>query len=408
MTVEATSTPRGPEAVTPAAPEADDGRPGPAPESPPAGHAAGRPDDPHTGPPTDPAANPSVVRAAAHARAALATAVTVAVPLAAAVGVFLLLVAAATDAEPVPTFQELLSSSLGDADAVGETLTRAVPLALIGVGTCVALRAGVFNVGGEAQMAMGSVAAYLAVEALGGAPAPLVWLGGAVAAAAGGALWAAGPAVLLVRRGVSEILTTLLVNLATVGILTWLLQDTFLQDPDPAVITAQGARLDPRLELPALIEGTRVHAGVLAVVVAVAVTWWWTRTPSGLRVDLVGANPRLAAHGGVRPQALRIRAFLVAAAVAGLAGAVQLFGVSHRLTTGLTAGVGYSGVLVAVLGRSRPLPTALFALVFAVTVTGAEAIELDGVPRALGYVLQGVLVVGVAGVQGALAWRGRR
>jgi simple sugar transport system permease protein len=353
--------------------------------------------------------NGSPSRAATgYARTALAAGAAVTLPLAGAVAVFLVLVAVATDADPASTFQEFLSSSLGDADAVGETLTRAVPLGLIGVGTCVALRAGIFNVGGEAQMAMGAVAGYLVVEVAGGAPAPLVWLAATVVAGVGGAVWAAVSAVLLVRRGVSEILTTLLVNLATVGILTWLLQDTFLQDPDPTVITAQGARLDSRLELPLLVEGTRLHAGVLVVLAAVAATWWWSRTPSGLRVDLVGANPRLAAHGGVRPRQLRTGAFLASAAVAGVAGAVQLFGVSHRLTTGLTAGVGYSGVLVAVLGRARPLPTALFALVFAVTVTGSEAIELDGVPRALGYVLQGVLVVGVAGIQGALAWRGRR
>jgi simple sugar transport system permease protein len=93
---------------------------------------------------------------------------------------------------------------------------------------------------------------------------------------------------------------------------------------------------------------------------------------------------------------MRIEVFLVSAALAGLAGAVQLFGVSHRLTTGLTGGVGYTGLLVAVLGRGRPAATGVAAVVFAALITGGESLEREGVPRTLGAVIQAVLIVGVA------------
>ncbi|MEO5724401.1 MAG: ABC transporter permease [Ilumatobacteraceae bacterium] len=286
--------------------------------------------------------------------------------------------------------------AFGGVDPISETLTRAVPLAIIGVGAGVALRAGVFNVGGESQMIAGAVAATLVARWFGGAPAVAVWLLAVLAAVVGGAAWAVVPAVLWVRRGVSEILSTLLINFVTTALLAWVLAKTVLHDPDPTVITPQGRQLPAHLDLPLLIHGSRLHIGFLVAVVAVFATAWTLRTATGFRIDLVGANPRLAAQAGVRPTRLRIEVLLISAAFAGLAGAVQLFGLSHRLTTGLTGGVGYTGLLVAVLGRSKPLVTAVAAVVFAALLTGGEALERAGVPRTLSAVVQMVLIIGVA------------
>ena len=286
--------------------------------------------------------------------------------------------------------------SFGSVDAVSETLTRAIPLAMVGVGATIALRAGVFNVGGEGQMAMGAVAAAIVVAAIGGGPAAVVWPIALAAALVGGAAWAVVPAVLWAKRGTSEILSTLLVNFVTASLLTWLLTSTTLQDPSPTVITAQGERIPAALELPQLIDGSRLHAGVFVALALVAGAAWSLRTPAGLRVDLVGANPALAAQAGLRPLRARVLVLLASAAFAGLAGGVQLFGLGHRLTPGLTGGVGYTGVLVAVLGRSRPLLTAVAAVVFAALLTGGEELERAGAGRSLVSVVQAVLVVGVA------------
>jgi len=199
-----------------------------------------------------------------------------------------------------------------------------------------------------------------------------------------------------VRRDVSEILSTLLMNFVATALLAWLLAHTFLHDPDPAVITPQGAPLPADLHLPVLVEGSRVHVGIVVAILAVAATAWLSRTGTGFRIDLVGANPSLGAQAGLRPRRLRVGLLLASAAFAGVAGTVQLFGLSHRLTTGLTGGVGFTGLLVAVLGRGRPIATAVAAVVFAALVTGGEALERDGVPRTLGAVIQGVVLVGVA------------
>jgi ABC-type uncharacterized transport system permease subunit len=309
---------------------------------------------------------------------------------------FVVLVGGFTDVGLADAARAFLSGAFGSVDAVSETLTRAVPLAIVGVGAALGLRAGVFNVGGESQMIMGAVAAVIVTGWVGSAPVAVVWGVAAVAALGGGAVWAVVPAVLWVARGVSEILSTLLINFVTVALLAWLLTNTWLQDPDPYVITAQGAPLADRVVLPVLIGGSRIHAGAFVALVAVAGTAWTMRIGLGYRIDLVGANPSLAAQAGIRPVRLRVAMLLTSAALAGLAGAVQLFGVSYRLSTGLTGGVGYTGVLIAVLGRGRPIATGVAAIVFAILITGGESLEREGVPRTLSAVIQAVLIVGVA------------
>jgi simple sugar transport system permease protein len=310
--------------------------------------------------------------------------------------IFVVLVAAFTDVAVGDAVVALLQGPFGSVDAMSETLTRAVPLAIVGVGAALGLRAGVFNVGGESQMIMGAVGAVVVTDWVGGGPVALVWLLAAAAGLVGGAAWAVVPAVLWAKRDVSEILSTLLINFVTVALLEWLLTETWLKDPDPYVITAQGAPLPDRLLLPVLIDGSRIHAGAFAALAAIALTSWALRSGLGYRVDLVGANSSLAGQAGIHALRLRLGALLGSAAFAGLAGAVQVFGVSHRLSTGLTGGVGYTAVLVAVLGRARPLATGVAAVIFAALVTGGESLEREGVPRTLSAVIQAVLIVGVA------------
>ncbi len=291
------------------------------------------------------------------------------------------------------------NGTFGGIDPISELMARAAPLVLVGIGAAFALRAGVFNVGGEGQMAAGAVAAVVVLNGLGAVPPVLAWIAGLIAALLGGALWATVPAWLSARRGVSEILSTLLLNFMTVNLLTWLLTSTSLQDPDPYVITAQGAPIADSLRFPALISGTRLHAGVAIAGVVVLLAIWAMRTPAGLAVDLIGASPSLAAQGGLHPAFARVGLLLFSAGAAGIAGAIQLFGISHRLTPGLTAGVGYTGLLVAVIGRSRMLNTALAAVIFAFLTLSGEALERAGVPRAVSLLAQGLAVVAVA-VQG--------
>lgn len=355
-------------------------------------------DDPPAPDPTERAGSRpmAIVRTVARALAA-STLVVAAV---------LVLIRLVTGVGPSTVIAEFVDGSFGDAAAIGRTLVRATPLALVGLGAAAAVRAGAINVGGEGQMAIGAITAVSALQILDtSVPGPALWLVAMAAGAVGGALWAVLPAFLWVRRGVSEILTTLLLNFITVSVLLYLLDLSVFADPDPNVVTPQGAPIAERAEFPILWESGRMHAGVLVAVVAVAVFAWWSRTTGGLKVDLAGANPNLAAQAGLRPDRIKVRMLLVSAALAGVAAGVQLMGVSHRVTTGLTGGIGYTGVLVAVLGRSRPVPTAIAAVGFSALVGGGEALEFVDVPRSVVVLVQAIAVVAVAA--GSRGGRGR-
>ena len=309
----------------------------------------------------------------------------------------LLLIWLVTGVDPATSGSQFFGAAFGDQNTITRTLVRAIPLAFVGLGASIALRGGVINVGGEGQMAMGAVFAVLVVEVIGDSfPGPFSWAAALVCGAIGGAFWAIIPAVLAATRNVSEILSTLLMNLITTSVVLYLLGLSLFADPDPFVITPQGAPIPERATLPIVWPDTTLHAGIIVAAIAVAACWWWQRTPDTVRTDLVGANPNLAAQSGLRPRRARTRLLFVSAGFAGVAGAIQLIGVSERLTIGLTGGIGYVGVLVAVLGGRSPIGTVIAAIGFAALVSGGESLEFEGVPRSIAVLAQAIAVISVA------------
>ena len=309
----------------------------------------------------------------------------------------LLLIWLVTGVDPATAGSRFFDGALGDQATIARTLVRAIPLALVGLGATIALRGGVVNVGGEGQMAMGAVFSVVAVQAIGDAlPGPFTWTAAIVCGAVGGAFWAVIPAILAATRNVSEILSTLLMNLITTSVLLYLLGLSLFADPDPFVITPQGKPIPERATFPVVWPNTTLHAGIIVAAIATAACWWWQRTPDAVRTDLVGANANLAAQSGLRPRRVRTRLLFVSAGFAGVAGAIQLIGVSERLTIGLTGGIGYVGVLVAVLGGRSPIGTVVAAIAFAALVSGGEALEFEGVPRSIATLTQAVAVISVA------------
>lgn len=321
----------------------------------------------------------------------------------------LLAVWAFTGVDPVTVLTRFWQGAFGGWSRTAATLTRAIPLVIVGLGAAVALRGGVFNVGGEGQMSIGALGAVVVVAAIGAhVPAPLTWTLALAAGTLAGVCWAIVPAALWARRGVSEILSTLLINFITASLLIWILGWGLFADPDPFVITPQGAPIPERSRLPVIESASRMHLGIVVALVLLVVVWWFMRTPRGLRIDIVGSNPSLAAQSGIDPRRARVTLLLVSAGAAGIAGTVQLLGVSHRVTTGLSGGIGYTGVLVAVLGRSRPLAVAGAAVAFASVLTGGESLEFAGVPRSVIVVVQAALVVAVAAFGRATVGRAAR
>ena len=284
------------------------------------------------------------------------------------------------------------NGSLGTRSAFfSGTLVRAVPLTLVGAGLCVAFRAGVFNIGGEGQLAIGAVAAT--VVGLEHSLGPLHVVAALAAGAVGGALWAGVAAVLKRRFGVLEVISTIMLNFVATNLVAYLvrgpLQEAKRVYPQTELIavSARLARLAP---------GSRLHWGVLLAVTACVVAWWFLReTAAGFRVRVVGASPSAAAIvGRVDVRRVAAGALVVSGALAGLAGGVEVTGVTYALYENISPGYGFSAIAVAILAGQRPLLVPLSALLFATLETGALGMQRDaGVPSVVASALEAVVIL---------------
>jgi len=321
-----------------------------------------------------------------------------------AASVALLIVVAGGD--PVQAMKGLLDGAFGDRYAIAETLVQSVPIAIVALGVAPALRAGIFPVGSEGQLAIGAVTATATVFALKGAPAVLALPAGCLAGLLGGAGWALGPALLRARLGVNEILSTLLMNYLASNLVLWLVR-TVLGAAE-AVATPRSDRLPVEAVIPKLIEGTRLHWGALAVVIGAGALAYWIRSTRGLGYDIFATHRALAARMGVREGTAIIATMLVSGAAAGLAGWIQVAGLQGILYPSVAGGLGFTGVLVALLGGLRPLGIVIAAFVMAVLTTGSNGLQTDtGVPASIAVVTQGLVLLSAALVFAARQRRAR-
>ena len=284
----------------------------------------------------------------------------------------------------------LWRGSVGSSYAItSATLVRATPLLLAGLAVAVAFRAGVWNIGAEGQLLVGATAA-VAIASLPFPGAARIALA-LIAACAAGALWAA-PAAILRRRGVLEVISTIMLNFVALNLVGFIVRGP-LQEPTHAYPQSSALPLEARLPR---VPGTRLHLGV-AIAALAALTLWvlMTRTAWGFRVRAVGANARAAAMAGmIDVQRTTLSAFLVSGALAGLAGGIEATGVTFALYEGLSPGYGYTAIAVALLARLDPLLVIPSAFLFGALEAGATAMQRDAaVPAALVSVVEGSLVL---------------
>lgn len=278
-----------------------------------------------------------------------------------------------------------------------QTMAYATPLVLIALGVAAALRAGVITIGAEGQMVVGAIVATATALWLGAAVS--WWIGlpvGALAGAVGGALWALLPGLAKVRWGVNEILFTLLLNYIAGYLLQFLLRTT-LRDPAGSA-TPQSAPLPHGMLLPQLPLPGRLHIGAVLVAILVVAVLRWSKSRTAFLIGVYGVRPTLAARLGMTPARAVLSTMLVSGVAAGLAGWMQLAGVDGRLQPGVSAGVGFAGIAVTVLGRGNPLGIVAAAIVYASLTTGANGIQLatGTTPASVGTITQGILLLTAA------------
>ncbi|MBN1093886.1 ABC transporter permease [Blastococcus sp. TML/M2B] len=288
--------------------------------------------------------------------------------------------------------------------AIVVILNRAIPLFLAGLAVSVAFRMGLFNIGVEGQYRMATVLAAGAGAAV-SLPAPLHVVFIIVVAMLVGALWAGIVAVLKVTRGVSEVISSIMLNFIALGTASWLLTGPLRGSPEgAAIITTED--LPASGQIPGLnrvfdwiglaqprgeLYGFLVVALLAGIVIAVLLK----RTRFGFDLRATGLSPSAATASGVDARRMVIKAMLISGAVAGLIGLPDLMGKTHHFGTEFTAGLGFLGIAVALLGRNSPIGIALAALLFAFLDRAAVPLQFADIPASVVTIIQGTIVLAV-------------
>jgi general nucleoside transport system permease protein len=278
------------------------------------------------------------------------------------------------------------------------TLVRATPLILTGLAVAWAFSAGVFNIGVEGQFLVGASAATATALAFPSAGI-LSLLATLLAGAVAGALWAGVAAWLRARFSVLEVISTIMLNFLALQLLSYLVHGPL---GDPNGIYPQSPSLSPATRMPHIIPNTRLHLGFVIALLACAVAWFVkTRMAAGFRLRLVGASPQAARIAGlVSVKRVTTLAFLVSGAIAGLAGAVEVTGVTYALYESISPGYGYTAIAVALLANLNPAAVIVSGIGFGALEAGAAAMQRDaGVPAVIASVIEALIILVLATAQ---------
>jgi ABC-type uncharacterized transport system permease subunit len=300
---------------------------------------------------------------------------------------------AAIGEDPLSVYGLMLKETLGSGYGIGQTLFKATPLIFCGLSVAVGFRAGLFNIGGEGQLTVAAFAAALAGAEFHHAPAAVLLPLVLAVAMVTGAAWGAIPGLLKARFGAHEVINTIMLNFIAFALVSYLGRGVF----QPATVrTAEigaGAML-PRLEAwwPAL-RGSPANLSLgLGLLASLAVGLLLFRTRLGFELRALGLNPAAAQYGGVPVGTTQIKAMAIAGALAGLAGMNFVLGYKHFFELGFSAGAGFMGIAVALLGRNHPAGVILAALFFGALSHGGLAIS-QRVPKELVDVLQAIVIL---------------
>lgn len=311
------------------------------------------------------------------------------------VGAFVLL---ALGKNPIEAYGAMLDGAFGSQRAVFRTLTRATPLLLVAIGICIAFRGGMINIGAEGQLFVGAISATAFSIALGGVlPGWLLVILTLAVGTLGGAFWGLIPGVLKARFDVNEILSTVMLNSIATQLVIFLLAGPMI-DPEQVRMgtrVPQSSALPEAVWLGRLAPPSQIHTGLfIAIGMALLVYVLLWRTTIGYRIRAVGQNQDAARYAGIKvPQFLAL-SLVFSGALAGMAGAVEVMGVSHRMVEGFAIGYGFSGIVVALFGRLHPVGAIPSAILFGALLVGADKMQRTvQIPSATIIALQGLIVI---------------
>jgi general nucleoside transport system permease protein len=323
------------------------------------------------------------------------TAVAIGVPVLSVVVALVIagVLLAASGSQPIDAYRSMASAAFGSNFAISTTIVKTLPRLLPALGIALALRAGLWNVGAEGQIYVGALAAT--GVALFGPAAPFP-IGSALALLAGavaGAAWAAIPGALRARRGISEVITSLMLVYVAIHLTNYFVEGPWLVSGSTFPATDV---VPNELRLPNIWPGTLLHAGaIVAVAVFAIVAFVLERTVFGLRLRAVGGNARAAAMAGLSVGSITVTAMAASGALAGVAGGIEVLGSRGRLIEGFSPGYGFEAIAIALLGRLNPVGIVGAALLFGALDAGGAGLQTTaaGISSAIAPITEGLAVV---------------
>jgi len=309
--------------------------------------------------------------------------------------------------DPIAGYSAMFSGAFGGPRQIGETLLRATPLIFTGLAVAYGFRAGLFNIGAEGQLFLGGLAAAFVGLKVAGLPwivsAPLV----IISAAAAGAAWAFGPAIMKAKLGAHEVITTMMFSFIGRYLVSWLVTGP-LKSPGLIPQTVQlptESRLPRVSDVFPFIGANRAHIGIiLGIVVAIFIWWVLKYTVMGYEARAVGFNPWASENGGISVPSTIVKSLCISGALAGLAGAVEVMGVHWRLFDQFSSGFGFTGIAVALLAKNNPIGVIAAALLFGALSAGAGTMQLEaGISQKVVFILQG-LIIFLVGAETIVTW----
>lgn len=303
----------------------------------------------------------------------------------------------ATGHDALKIYRLMFSGAFGSAYGVSETLVKAIPLMLSGLGISLAFRMKLWNIGAEGQIYMGAFAASWVALTYPGLPAYIMIPAMVLLGMAAGGLWALLPAIPRAYLGVNEILSTLMLNYVAI---LWVDYLVFGPWRDPKGFNFPlSAPFSEAARLPTLGQ-SRVHTGILfALIIAVIIFVIVNRTKWGFEIRVIGESEAAARYAGMDIGRNIMLVMLVSGAFCGLAGMTEVSGITGRLQHGLSPGYGYTAIIVAWLGQLNPFAIMLVSILFGGLQVGGYLVQTSGVPGAVATMLQGAILFFVLGAE---------
>jgi len=305
------------------------------------------------------------------------------------------IIMAVLGANPFTAIKYLFKGAFGTKANIGTTLAKATPLMFTSLCACFAYKCGVFNLGGEGQFLMGSVASFIVAYLTGFTGFFGIFISLLAGTIAGG-LWALIPGILKVSRGQNEMIISIMLNYVAT-LFMGVVYTSWIRDED----VPQTPAVSDAVRIPRVISSMRFTWGLfIAIFVGIILYYVLFWTSSGLKLRAVGNNMTASRFNGIHVKSTILVSFVVSGAIAGLGGGVELLGTQFRLINGYGSGYGFDGVAMALIGQLHPIATIIVTLFFAVLRVGSTTMQAaTGVPTSVSNIIQALVIVfSVAGM----------